>query len=122
MTTKRILILAISILVFASCASKNHTPVSLKYNSTTRDLKVIRTESARNFSKLKTKVQGDTLELYVYDKPFFLTFSKKKKRLFEFEVSISDSIRFIRYGINVYQLEDLKIERGKFIYPGKKVP
>lgn len=120
MKTKLILAPLVCILVIAGCASKNHTAVRLKYTKETKQLTVERTASARNFSKLKTKVHGDTLELAVYDKPFFLTFSEKKKGIFEFEQPVPDSIRFIQYGINVYALDELQTTHGEFVYPDKK--
>jgi len=121
MNMKLAIVVMMCILGLAGCTSKNHTSVILKYDSKNNKLKVSRTESARNLSKLKTKAHRDTLELFVYDKPFFLTFSKEKKKLFEFELIIPDSIRVIKYGINAFSLEELQSLHGEYVYP-KKTP
>ncbi len=116
---KLAIVVMMCILGLAGCTSKNHTSVILKYDSKNNKLKVSRTESARNLSKLKTKAHRDTLELFVFDKPFFLTFSKEKKKLFEFELIIPDSTRVIKYGRNTFTLEELQSKYGEFVYPNR---
>ena len=110
-------ILLLAIIVVLTYSRKNGTPVSLRYDEETKMLSVGRTESAWNFANVKYKQQKDTLELFVYDKPFFLSFPWDKKLGLQVDASVPEPVSFIRYKASLIRLTDLTAKRGFVVSP-----
>lgn len=108
-------------ILIVGCASKNKTPIQLSYASSSKMLNIEIASSALYFTKLKTETRADTMDVFVYTKLMHLTFSPQNKQV-KRQITLPDSIRFIRYGINVYQLEELQTTRSKSSNPTKKMP
>ena len=60
--------------IFLGCAKINRNDVYMEFDNDSRQLTVNIMASAIYMTKMDTIVQHDTLKLFVYEKPGFLTF------------------------------------------------
>lgn len=65
------------IFIFLGCAKVNRNDIYMEFDNDSRQLTVNIMASAIYLIKLDTLTQHDTLQLFVYEKPVFLTFKEK---------------------------------------------
>lgn len=78
----------------------------MEFDEDSRQLTVNLMASAIYLTKLDTLTQHDTLQLFVYEKPVFLTFTEKNKKASRI-ITVDCSIHFIQHRDSVYSLTGL---------------
>lgn len=95
------------VFLLLGCARINRNDVYMEFDNDSRQLTVHIMASAIYMTKMDTIVQHDTLKLFVYEKPVFLTFQEKKKKASRI-ITVGDNIHFIEHRDSVYLLTNLQ--------------
>lgn len=95
----------VSFIMFG-CTQVNRNDVLFEYDNNTRQLNIKLMASALYLTKIDTKTNHDTLEIYVYEKPVFLTFKESKKKASR-TIVIDKSIHYISHRDNIYAISGL---------------
>ena len=93
--------------ILLGCIQANKNEIYLTFDNNTRKLNVELISSAFYLTKIDTKIKHDTLELFVYEAPIFLTFKEEKKKGSRI-INVDKSIHFIKHHEIIYPITSIR--------------